>query len=272
MESSPKIDPATTQSEGATNNRSTIEFPYGDLDASVEVARGIHNAGGNSCDNDQLAAQLKMEAKGGGFRLRINSAQSFGLVTYERGGRVSLTNLGRAALDATTEKKARMDAFLNVPLYKKVFEDFKGGALPPQAGLERAITVMGVGPKVADRARQVMLRSAKQAGFFDQATDRLIKPIIKDNGTPPPPPPPGEEEDKNKHRNGGGGGGGGDELHPLIRGLLETLPTPGGVWSAQERLDWLSMANSILKMIYKPGQNTGEIIVSLQQKETPPKD
>ncbi len=26
------------------------------------------------------------------------------------------------------------------------------------------------------------------------------------------------------------------------------------------------------EMIYKPGQNTGEIIVSLQPKETPPKD
>ena len=202
MESTPKIDVSINTPDAAS--KSSISFPYSDQDASVDVARGVHNAGGNSCDIDQLAAQLKMEAKGGGFRLRINAAQAFGLVVYERGGRVSLTQLGRQILEQATERKARVDSFLAVELYQKVYEEFKGGALPPQAAIERAIIKMGVGAKVADRARQALMRSAKQAGFFEQAADRLIKPIIKDGVVPP-----ANDADANKGDKGKGGAGAG---------------------------------------------------------------
>ncbi|MEN9544188.1 MAG: hypothetical protein RLZZ598_1021, partial [Pseudomonadota bacterium] len=32
--------------------RSTIAFPYADLDAAIEVVKGVHNAGGMACDYD----------------------------------------------------------------------------------------------------------------------------------------------------------------------------------------------------------------------------
>lgn len=243
--------------------RSTVQFPYSDLDAAIELVRGVHNAGGTACDADQLAAEMKMEAKGGGFRTRINGAQIFALINYERGGRITLTDLGRQILEPSTERKARMDAFLKVELYGKVYEQFKGGQLPPQAGLERAIGTMGVGTKVRDRARQVMLRSAKQAGFFDAAADRLVKPSIKAEA-----PASAEEQGSDKDKGGGGGNGGGSGnggMHPLIQGLLQTLPNAGEVWSVQDRFDWLNMANTILKMIYKPGQSDGEITVAIKR-------
>lgn len=249
MESATKVE-SKVSDDGGKNARSTIAFPYGDLDGCIEVAKGVHNAGGNACEVDQLAAQLQMEAKGGGFRTRITGAQTFNLVAYER-GRVSLTPLGMEILDPTTERKARMNAFLKVPLYEKVFEEFKGRALPPQAGLERAIITMGVGAKVADRARQALMRSAKQAGFFEQAPDRLIKPIIKDSGGPPPPPPP-DETSQNK---GGTPNQMKDDQHPLIAGLLVTLPAPGKEWPMADRANWLNMANSIFNAIYKMASN-----------------
>jgi hypothetical protein len=258
VESTSNVAPA--EADSAAQERSSIQFPYLDLDAAVEVVRGVHNAGGTACDAEQLAAELKMEAKGGGFRTRISSAQIFGLISYERGGRVTLTDLGRQCLEPSTERLARMNAFLNVPLYSKVYEQFKGGPLPPQAGLERTIGSMGVGSKVRDRARQALLRSAKQAGFFDAAPDRLVRPNIKSET-----PPPGNDQGGDGSRSGNDGGNDGeDHLHPLIKGLLETLPKPGTEWEVQGRLDWLNMANSILKMIYKAGQNPGEIVVGLK--------
>ena len=254
MESVNAIKPDAAK--GAERERSTIEFPYTDLDNAVEVVKGVHHAGGTACDYDQLAAQLKAEAKGGGFRLRVGGAKLFGLVGYERGGRINLTDLGRQIIDPLQERQARMHAFLTVPLYLRVYEQFKGGPLPPQAGLERAIESMGVGAKVKDRARQVMLRAAKQAGFFEHAQDRLVRPSIRDDGR-------GEirkeaQEDASVQRNsqgngggsGDGGGGGKGREHPLIQGLLMTLPEPGTAWGGQERANWLTMANSIFTMIY----------------------
>jgi hypothetical protein len=241
------LNPEGAKEDQPASERSTISFPYTDLDNAVEVVKGVHNAGGTACEFDQLAAQLKMEAKGGGFRMRINGAQTFGLVTSERGGRVALTELGHQIIDSATERQAKMSSFLAVPLYGRVFEEFKGRPLPPQAGLERAMVGMGVGAKVKDRARQVMLRSAKQAGFFEQATDRLIRPSVKSDSAPQNPeknPPP-----QSRGQGGGDGTGGGGE-HPLIQGLLLTLPAPNTPWSAKDRLNWLTMANSIFKMIY----------------------
>lgn len=253
MESVSELKPNQPEEGGPERERSTIEFPYTDLDSAVEVAKGVHSTGGNACDYDQLAAELKMEAKGGGFRLRVTSARTFGLITYDRGGRITLSELGRQVVDPQQERASRVAAFLAVPLYSRVFEQFKGSPLPPQAGLERAIESMGVGPKVKDKARQVLQRSAKQAGFFDAAPDRLVKPTIRTEGQPVGggnglAAEPHREESHPRHRHGGSGGGG---QHPLIQGLLMTLPEPGGEWAAQERVNWLVMANSIFTMIYK---------------------
>ena len=235
----------------AVNDRSSVEFPYTDLDSAIDVVRGVHGAGGNACDSDQLAAELGLEAKGGGFRQRINGAKTFGLLTYERGGRTTLTDLGRQMIDPSSERAARVQAFLAVELYQKVHDQFKGGPLPPQAGLDRALVAIGVGAGVKEKARQVMMRSAKQAGFLEYAPDRLVKPSVKQDS--PRQNRDADESDADERqptpKNSGGGGSDGGQ-HPLIQGLLVTLPQPGGEWSAQERVNWLTMASSIFKMIY----------------------
>lgn len=272
MESVTEMKVPTSPSDVAPEREnSTIVFPYTDLDNAAEVVRGIHHAGGTACDYDQLAAQLKVEAKGGGFRLRVNGAKTYGLINYERGGRLSLTELGRQLTDPHQERAVKMAAFLNVPLYIKVYEQFKGSPLPPQAGLERAIASMGVGPKVKEKARQVLLRSAKQAGFFDAAPDRLVKPSIRvEHQDQAADTNRRSEETRQQQNNSGsglgtgggndGGGGNGEELHPLVRGLLMTLPQPSSDWSTQDRVNWLTMASSIFKMIYTdPSQGDIEI-------------
>lgn len=251
----------------AERERSKIEFPYTDLENAMELIHGVHNAGGTACEFEQLAAALHLEAKGGGFRLRVNGAKTFGLIAYERGGRISLTELGRQATDPHLERHARVSAFLSVPLYQRVYEEFKGGPLPPSAGLERTIGAMGVGSKVTDKARQVMLRSAKFAGFFDANPDRLVKPNIRQDATPERVEQGGSTgtvEEQVRSGGGNGGSGASGQSHPLIQGLLLTLPEPGSEWDAQGRVDWLRMAGSIFTMIYKG--KAAQIRIELSEK------
>ena len=62
-----------TVADGASRQRSTIGFPYMDLDDALEVASAIHdNVGQGECDEDQLAAWLQLSVKSSGF-LRLKA-------------------------------------------------------------------------------------------------------------------------------------------------------------------------------------------------------
>lgn len=266
MASAIETKAASKETAAPLNERSTVDFPYTDLDAAVDVVKGVHSAGGNACDSDQLAAQLNLEAKGGGFRLRLNGAKTFGLITYERGGRITLTELGQQVIDPLQERQARMNAFLAVELYSKVFDQFKGGPLPPQAGFERSLVTLGVGDGVKTRARQVLLRSAKQAGFFEHAQDRLVRPSIKNEVVRPKETGPKDDGGNNQKAGGGGTGGDGTNLHPLINGLVVTLPNTGETWPTASRLSWLTMANNIFNLLYKAEEGSREIEIKEKQQ------
>ncbi|OGB30716.1 MAG: hypothetical protein A3I16_15120 [Burkholderiales bacterium RIFCSPLOWO2_02_FULL_66_35] len=272
---SKKVEPLNPEPEKRAVERSTIEFPYLDMQNAFEVADGVHKVGGSGCDWDQLAAHFKQAAQGGGFRMRLITAKLFGLVTYDR-GRVSLTQLGLRAADHQQMKAAKVEAFLNVPLYKAVYEKFRGGMLPPTAGLEREMVGMGVAKKQADKARQSFHRSAKFAGFFEFGVDRLVAPSV--NGAPssqaPQNPDPAGGEDRTRGGSGNGssygagggaGGNGGGQYHPFIQGLLQKLPVPDSDWSIEARQKWLATAANIFELMYgHPGdKESGAIEVKV---------
>ena len=212
------------QDEGK-RERSTIQFPYQDLNEAVAIAKGVHTAGGASCQVDQLAGELKQSPTSSMFKLRVSTARIFGLVTNAQGN-VSLTALGTRVCDPQQEQSAKAEAFLSVALYKLVYDQFKGVSLPPANGLETTMVAMGVAPKQKSNARQVFQRSATQAGFFAYGNTRLVYPVIK-AGSPANGPEPiaGNSEapvEKSKNANGGNdGGGGGGEQHPFIQGLIK---------------------------------------------------
>ncbi len=240
--------------------RSTIEFPYLDLDAAIEVANGVHQVGGSSCGWDQLAAQLQQAANGGGFRLRVMTAKTFGLVTYGQ-GTVSLTELGKRLNDPQQEKAAKADAFLKVPLYDRIYELFKNGTLPPSDGLENEMVKLGVAPKQKGKARQAFQRSASSAGYFWSGNNRLVRPAIKGSTAPAiqpqeEPEEPEKKKDKDDSR----------WRHPLIEGLLKELPEPQTEWSTEDRKKWLEMASTIFNVIYKDSDDSrGALKVVLEK-------
>src|ERR1700688_1056129 len=105
---SAKTQDATPSKAENSRGKSTIDFPYLDLDNAIEIAQTVRDVGGDQCEWHQLAAKLSVTADGGGFRMRMLTAKTFGLLTYERGS-VRLTELGKAAADPLREKRARYD-------------------------------------------------------------------------------------------------------------------------------------------------------------------
>ncbi len=249
-------------------DRSTIKFPYLDQDDSVEIAKKVFELGGKSCDKVALAAAFEVSADGGAFGLRLATAKMFGFITTEK-KTVSLTDKGQRVVDPATEKAARAESFLAVPLYEKLYEDYQGQLLPGNDGLEAHIVKAGVAPKQKDKARQVFQRSAKQAGYFSISSNRLVAPQFKQGGTDLPAE--GDQGDS-----GGNGRGGtqppppppkGPELPPHVQLLIGKLPQEGEtVWGMTGRKKWLEAALKIFDLIYEtdPGDND-ELVISLKQ-------
>jgi hypothetical protein len=234
--------------DGDKRERSTIQFPYNDLDDAMAIAKSVHENAGLSCTIDQLAAYLKNSLTSGAFRLRVGNAAIFGLTENER-GEVKLTPLGRRIADATQEAAAKVEAFLAVPLYARIYDNYKGFTLPGSAALEKFMREVGVSAKQTGKARQAFMRSARQAGFFVHGEDRLVRPA--NPGTKPieEQKPPVSERDSDTNR--GGGGGEPPAIDPIIAGLLKRLPKSGAAWPKSQRKLWLQLLEGSFDLIYE---------------------
>ena len=258
--------------------QSSIAFPYQDMESAISVARAIYNAGGVALSRDQLAGQMNLAVASGNFVLKVATARMFGVVATD-GGKYALSPLGFEILDKdeNRQKKARAEAFLTVPLYKRVYEEFRGKQLPPRPlGLENTFEKFGVAPKQKSTARLVFDKSATQAGFFPNGPDRLIEPIIGPAASANRAAP--AEEIINDDGPTGRVQVGRTFLqsapddaagrHPFIQGLLDTLPEPQTNWTMEGRAKWLQAAANIFDLIYK---GTGEIRITAKSEDHPEK-
>lgn len=267
-----EIQEAQQPQETVKRERSAILFPYQDLGDAIKVAKGVHTLGGSSCQTDQLAAQLGHTVTSGAFQQRLNTARIFGLLTNSK-GMVTLTALGVQIVDPQQQRAAKVESFLNVPLYKRVYEQFKGASLPPPSGLEATIVSFGVAPKQKETARRVFQRSAEFAGFFEIAKDRLTYPSLKGSAAESISAPPSVEDhggiDSKKKTNNGGGGNGGDGHHPLIEGLIKALPESGADWPLEARKKWLQAAAINFDFVYTdPTDSQASIRVTLDKESS----
>jgi hypothetical protein len=250
-----KADETGAALESGKRERSTIDFPYTGLEDSIAVAKGIHDTTGSTvCQHEQLAAALGFSMNSSGYRVRLAAARVFGLIESSGGG-LKLTALGQMIVDTVRERDAKVRAFLNVPLFKAIYDQNRGKQLPPPAALEREMAGLGVSEKQKERARQVFQRSAEVAGFFEMDRSRLIMPPGVGADAPPAP------EEKKEPEKGGNGGGAKPplELHPFIEGLLKTLPPPQTEWVLADRVKWLQAAGHIFDLIYTGGEGRVKI-------------
>lgn len=248
---------ATTGDEKQTKSpgrdRSTVVFPYDELSSAETVARTIFKTYGDRCTMDQLAGQFNQKTTSGAFRIKVTGARIFGLVTVSRQS-VALTERGQRILDEQTAAKARVDAFLGVPLYLQLYERFKGKTLPPgNAPLEGIIREMGVAPKQVGTARWRFQKSAETAGFFDTGRDRLVMPAL---GTVESVVGRPQDQDRERDEGVQMGNNGGVEQHPLMIGLIQSLPAPGDDFPTRARDRWLNAVRVNFDFIYGPADET----------------
>jgi hypothetical protein len=106
---------------------------------------------------------------------------------------------------------------------------------------------LGVAEKQRGRARQVFLRAAQQAGFFDAAKDRLVRPIVRQGGRQTgettQPIETEQRTDQSDERASG-------SKPALIEALFKMVPDDGAPWDFESREKWLTTAKSILDLIY----------------------
>ncbi len=179
------------------------------------------------------------------------SAGTFGVVESGR-GEVHLTDLGARIADPQTEQSARVEAFLGVPLYSKVFERFRGTRLPGDSGFESELVKFGVAPKAAAKARQTLQRSADQAGFFSQGRDRLVQPASRVIAGPSGDEPTATRPEHTSPREATH-----HEIapalarHPLLVGLWQELPDPAErKLSPEQQENWIETAKLVLRLLY----------------------
>lgn len=234
--------------EGAgkpARERSTVEFPYSDLDDAVSVVRVIHQSGGLPMDRDQIAVRLDQKVSSGAFVTKVGAARMFGLVEIVPGsGKIQISPLGHEVLstDESRARAAKAKSFLNVELYKKLYDEFRGRQLPPRPlGLEQAIVGFGVAPKQKTNARYAFDRSAKQAGYFEHGQDQLVAPVAEANPTKLNPVPVPEFASMPLER----------DLDGVITALIDKLPS-SGEWDANKRVAWLRMMAMAFDMAYGP--------------------
>lgn len=257
------------QAEKKTRQRSTIGFPYTDLDSCVSMANAIHeHVGLGDCDDAQLAAWTDQSPKSSGYRVQLYAARGFGLISGEA-GRHKLTDLGRSIVDPSQVREAKVKAFLTVPLFKAMFEAYKGGVIPPAAALERQIVDLGVSEKQKDRARQVFERSAEEAGFFEHGRNRLVTPGVPVREERPKSE--GKDEGGNGNGGGDGGSGGGRDvdlnLDPLLIELLKKIPLAKAGWPSAQRLRWFRTFAMNVSQIYDEDESPIELDIKIT-KET----
>jgi len=223
---------------------------------------------------------MKLQLTSGSFIIKTGAARMFGLIESVQ-GKYQLTQLGFSIVDEAREKAAKAEAFLNVPLYRRVYDEFKGKQLPPRPhGLEQAFVKFGIPPKQKTNARLAFEKSARQAGYSTVDPDRLIEPILGPIGaTGPTGPfgPPGATgitgptgptgpRGESAARFYGGGPAINEGLDQLIRGLLDRLPKAGQKWEIEKRVKWLQTLAANIDMVYE--SEDGEKIIVIECKSS----
>jgi hypothetical protein len=221
---------------------SALKFPYYNLADSVAVAQTIHARCGGAASLDELAAHLNYGGiNNGAFKSRVAAARMFALIE-KSGDKFAMTQTAQAILMPVYDwmpAEALTKAFLNVELFLRVYEEYRGKQLPPEFGLKNALkTIFGVNPTSVERAYRVLIESADTAGFFETragARTHLIIPTVKK--TPGQALADRQEDERPVAVASGGGEGGGPP------------DTASAAWSASlvpiERLRESAAGNSL---------------------------
>lgn len=233
----------------------TYRFCSFDLDTCVEVARAIHDGGGQ-LTTAELATRLGYKSHdNGSFNTRLANARLFGLVS----GPSSAIRCTERAMEIlhpdypATAERARLEAFESVPLYSVVLAEYNGKPLPDEGGLRNALQGRwGITAEKTPSVLARMLDSAEQAGLFRTAGNRtrMVRPTINGGevrvtrASDASATPPDLQVSVTSTAQVDGA-----RYNKLVDGALDMLPP--GDWNEQELAQWLQFFESALRVVYR---------------------
>jgi len=152
-----------------TRLRSPYLFPVYDFSIANSVANKVEQDGGGTLSEASLAIALRMSVKSSGFQLRALTARQFGLLT-KQGSILSTTPRAKAIFKPTIEnekRKALIDSFLELPLFREVATRYKGKPLPQGQAFRNILErEFGIPSKRVSDAERVLMDSARQTGVL----------------------------------------------------------------------------------------------------------
>lgn len=161
-----------------TRKKPDIPFAYYSVLTGEDILHTILEHDGIIADIDTLydewgGTNLNLAS----FRIRIGGLEKTGRITRDKNN-VHLTELGRlnCSPDPQVQMHARQEAFLYMELNRRLMKKYLGEPLPSTSILNNELIALGVLDSIANRARQVFLRSAKETGFLADDTGILVLP------------------------------------------------------------------------------------------------
>lgn len=169
-------------------------YPRATLEDALTVAYALKEKnGGNAWSPDDLANALGLAKSNNRFFYNTASARDFGLTSGSRDTeQIALTDLGRELVYAPspqTEEAAKRRAFLNVDVFKRVLEYYKGSNLPEMKFLSNTLqSQFGLDPRTHAEFSDLFKRNCEYlkigTGFSTStapgATGATSAPLSKD--------------------------------------------------------------------------------------------
>jgi hypothetical protein len=147
MPSKKKATPAATRATAKVAKSPTVrppKFPKTTLEKALQIPYAIKDKnGGNPWEPDEIRQVIGV-SQGNAWYSQTASSRDYGLTNGTRDTPpISLTELGREivyAPDPATELALKKQAFLNIEIFKKVLEYYKGSNLPDMKYLGNVLT------------------------------------------------------------------------------------------------------------------------------------
>jgi hypothetical protein len=143
-----------------------IDYPRASLRAALQLAEAVDGFAG-SCSVELAAEQLGKKVSGA-FSAQIGATAKYGLIE-SKGGKLTICPLYRNyKLAYTPEESAKYlrEALLSPPLFKDIYDRFKGQRLPIAHFEKMMIREFQVPEEIASRVAGYFLDGAKQCGLL----------------------------------------------------------------------------------------------------------
>lgn len=146
------------------------KFPKATLEKAVEIPTALKDKnGGNEWEPDEIRKAVGA-SQGNAWYSQTAASRDYGLTTGSRDSPpIALTELGREivyAPDPTTELTLKKQAFLNIDIFKRVLEYYKGSSLPEMKYLGNTLTkVFGLEPDVHEEFAKLFRENCQYLGI-----------------------------------------------------------------------------------------------------------